>query len=132
MTPHNYRQQLMDAMVNGLDKVLFYMPAWVEYENDLAARDPLLRKLEASGCGTAACIGGHFELLLMQEGYGADEFSMVEQAHLLEVPENEWLYLCHGWRSAAWPAPRDMESITKDDAIEALERLFAAYPLEES
>lgn len=133
MTPHDYREMLMDALVNGLDSVLFYMLSWIEHENDLAVRNPLLRQLKANGCGTAACIGGHFELLLRQENsYGQDEISFEEMADLLEVPENDWLELCHGWPGHAWPVRRSLETITKNDAIEALERLFVAYPLEES
>lgn len=131
MTPAKLRAKLLDALINGLPGVMLYMPRWITRRADVdpdyyIADRKLWEQLNQADCGTAACIGGHLDLI-------SNKSVTFEQAgRALAVPYDEWKRLCWGHPGAAWPHCRNLDNVTKNEAIEATKRLFAAYPLEET
>lgn len=131
MTPAKLRAKLLDALINGLPGVMLYMPRWITYREEVnpdyyIADRRLWDRLNEADCGTAACIGGHLDLISKKP------MSTEQAARALDLPANEWASLCYGLESVAWPYRRDLINVTKNEAIEATQRLFAAFPLEET
>lgn len=121
MSTQENRDRLLHALEHGIEGVAFLMRVWNESLDPDDIDD--LSVIQITNCGTAACIGGHLELL---EGYRLDQWAAGEH---LGVEPRDWDRLCYGDRGICWDHDRDLNSITKHEALSALRRLFDAYPL---
>lgn len=72
-------------------------------------------------CGSAACIAGHTVWIFDRKMFGINRAATL--LNLTKKQKNELFFAFH--------SAKDMDQITRDDAIRALDRVISGMPLEQ-